>query len=152
MTRIVASLMSDLLEMVPVRLAEARTNDSIPREHGVYLFSDRGAHLFVGSAEGTRGIRSRVGEHAAVREETKEKVRKGLRSGAACTLATNLALEELGMSRPDWKSPTFGEAVVRHMARVEGMELRWVTVEDAELRRTVTAWARLHLAPRYNRR
>ena len=152
MNQIVASLVSDLLEMVPVRLAEARTNDSIPREHGVYLFSDRGTHLFVGPAEGTGGIRSRVGQHAAVKEETKEKFRMGLRRGAACTLATGLALEELGMSRPDWGSPTFGEAVVRHMERVEAMELRWVAVEDAELRRAVTDRVRLQLAPRYNRR
>jgi len=150
--RAAESFMSDLLAMMPVRLAEARCNDCIPREHGVYLFSDRSAHLFVGPAEGIGGIRSRVGQHAAVGETTKQKFRKGLRQGAACTLATNMSCEELGTTRPDWGDPTFGEAVVRHMERVEAMELRWVTVEDAELRKVVLARAKEDLAPRYNRR
>lgn len=57
--------LEDLLAMEPVRLAGARTNGGIPQEHGVYLFSERNAHLFVGKAEGMGGIRSRVGQHAA---------------------------------------------------------------------------------------
>ena len=144
--------LEDLLAMQPVRLAEARTKGGIPREHGVYLFSERGAHLFVGKAEGTGGIRSRVGQHAAAKEETKEKVRWGLRRGAACTLATNMACEELGMTRPDWSDPTFGEAVVRHMDRVAVMRLRWVTIQDAALREAVRTRALQALGPRYNRR
>lgn len=152
MTPTADACLEDLLAMQPVRLAEARTEGGIPREHGVYLFSERDAHLFVGKAEGAGGIRSRAGQHAAAKEETKEKFRQGLRRDAACTLATNMACEELGMTGPDWSDPMFGEAVVRHMDRVAVMQLRWVTIQDAPLRETLRTHALQALRPRYNRR
>lgn len=152
MTQTVEAYLKDLLSMKPVRLAVARTDGSIPLEHGVYLFSERDAHLFVGTSKGTRGIRSRVGQHAAVRKETREKFRNGLGRGAAGTLATNMAREELGMARPDWSDPVFGEAVVRHMDRVAVMQLRWVTVKDAGLREDLRTHVLEDLRPRYNHR
>lgn len=137
-----------LLEMPPVTMAEARGTS--PPGHGVYLISNPdGRHLYVGMAEGTQGIRGRIGNQWTEDDAVKEKFRRGERKGAACTLPINMALEELGLEKRDFSSPEFGAAVVRHMEQVPDKEVRWVAVPKAmcrEAKREAIRRAR----PRYN--
>ena len=146
----VSGYVKKLLEMPAVKMAKARKIS--PGECGVYLVSDpSGRHLYVGMAEGIQGIRGRIGNQWTEDETVKERFRRGERKDAACTLAINMALEELGLEKRNFSSPEFGAAVVRSMDEVPGMEVRWVEMPKAmcrEAKREAIRRAR----PRYNDR
>ena len=128
-----------LLEMPPVTMAEARGTS--PQGRGVYLISDTdGRHLYVGMAEGIQGVRGRIGNQWTEDEAVKGKFR---------TLTINMVLGELGLEKRDFSSAEFGAAVVRHMDRMPGKEVRWVEVPKG-MCLEVKGEAIRRARPRYN--
>ena len=61
-----------------------------------------------------------------------------------------MALEELGLEKPDLSSPEFGTAVARHMDQVSGKVVRWVEAPKAICRDVKTEVIR-YARPWYNR-
>ena len=130
-----------LLEWSPIRAWTDR--DQIPHRSGVYLFSRAGDHLYVGAATGN-DLRKRIPQHTP-RHRTP-------RQGTAASLAVAIAKERTGISRGLWESEAFLDVYWTLGPVIDGMDLRFVEIDDFAEARAFKAFAQRRLQPRYNRR
>jgi hypothetical protein len=123
---LVETLEPGLQELMAVPSTRCSRLPKAMPEHGVYLFSEGGEHLFVGS---TNGLRNRIRGHCAPSA-----------THYSASFAFKLACESLGAICPDSRDfssreelvrdPVFASAFLAAKIRIGRMDLRFVEESD----------------------
>jgi hypothetical protein len=128
-----------------------------PREHGVYLFTERGEHLYVGRCGLTERAEKKGRGYSNFRTRLAGHTRPSSAHNQA-TFAWRLAIEATGgefggssMSRTEVeRNSKFMQAFIREKERVTTMDFRTVTITDNFESYVFEPYAALILDTRYN--
>jgi hypothetical protein len=132
-----------LLEMTPV--SPANLPKTMPKE-GIYLFSEKGNHLYVGRS---RNIRRRIQKHS----------RPGATHHTA-SFAFLIAREDTGWNKAAYKPegsraqlaeiPEFANAFTKAKERIRSMDLRFVEETDSLSQALLEIYVAISLRTPYN--
>ena len=132
-----------LIAMVPIRYGDLPNN--LPKR-AIYLFSERGEHLYVGR---TNNLRNRLRGHCA----------PGSRHFSA-VFAFRIARQVTGFTKPSYAAkgsradlcnhPVFAPAFVDAKARVSNMDIRYVEEADPIKQALLEIYVSTVLDTRYN--
>ena len=137
--------MQEKLDLL-LKVAPQRINTGLrgAEKSGVYLFTENGAHLYVGRTK--KVLRNRVREHVSVAED--------------CPFAFRLAREATnnrvavyrgeGTRKTLLKNTLFRNAYEKAKSRIREMDVRWISEPDALGQTLLEIYVAVTLATPYN--
>lgn len=118
---------------------------AIPRAAGVYLFVEEGKALYVGQ---TRDLRRRLADHCRVSSRENQ---ASFAFNLARESAAEARLSVVGYRKVLAVEPAFAEHFAAAKARVAAMDIRFIELDDPELRTVFEVYGTLALGTeRYN--
>jgi hypothetical protein len=135
-------MLQELLDAPSARRLDHRP--TLPSAAGIYLFLNDNWPLYVGQ---TRNLRRRLADHCRASSGHNQ-----------ASFAFNIARRSLsakGVQLPRGRSeiealPEFSERFKQAKAEVDGMEVRYIKCDDAEVRTVFEVFAAVHLGTPYN--